>query len=240
MIVPLLKYRGLIWQHALSELRYRYAGTGLGVVWNVLHPLALIAVYTLVFSTIYSTAPNLSLPAERFGFLMYLCSGLLPWLAFAECITRGTGAFVDNAAYLKKLPIPEPVFVAQAAASATMGLAISFSILILLALAVKVHPSIWWLLLPLPLLALQALGFSIGLLCGTLNVFFRDIGQILAVALQVAMWTAPVVYIAPDRLQWLFRWHPVMPALSAIRGARRRCRRSAPGFRCSRGPRWCC
>src|SRR3954471_8009279 len=79
MVVSLLKYRRLIWRHAVSELRYRYAGTGLGVVWNVLHPLALIAVYSVVFSAILQPARLQSLPATagRFGYLLYLCSGLL-------------------------------------------------------------------------------------------------------------------------------------------------------------------
>ena len=52
MVVPLLRYRRLIWQHAVADLHHRYAGTGLGVVWNVLHPLALIVIYSVVFSVI--------------------------------------------------------------------------------------------------------------------------------------------------------------------------------------------
>jgi lipopolysaccharide transport system permease protein len=67
---------------------------------------------------------------------------------------------------------------------------------------------------------LQAMGFGIGLLLGTLNVFFRDIAQLLTVALQVVMWTAPIVYAAdalPTSLQTIIRWHPIMPALGAVR-----------------------
>jgi lipopolysaccharide transport system permease protein len=220
MVVPLLRYRRLIWQHAVADLRHRYAGTGLGVVWNVLHPLALIVIYSVVFSVI--------LKGKAYGpdgrpipYPLYLCAGLLPWLAFAECITRGTSAFCENAAYLKKLPIPEQVFVAQTAASATLGLGISFSLLLIVSLGFGNRPTVWWLLLPVPLFALQALGFALGLLCGTLNVFFRDIGQLLTVALQVILWTVPVVYPTPtDSDSWLsivFRWHPIMPSLAAVR-----------------------
>lgn len=218
MISPLLRYRGLIWRNALAELRHRYAGTGLGIVWNVIHPLALIAVYSVVFSTIIpARVPGM---AGEWSYVLYLCSGLLPWLAFAECVNRGTTAFSDNAVYLKKLPIPEQVFVAQAAASATLGLAISFSLLLIVALVAGLRPTVWWLLLPVPLVALQALGFGVGLLLGTLNVFFRDIGHVLTVALQVVMWTAPIVYVAdqlPHGVQPLLRWHPLVPALAAIR-----------------------
>jgi lipopolysaccharide transport system permease protein len=111
-------------------------------------------------------------------------------------VTRGTNAFAENAAYLKKLPIPEQVFVAQTAASATLGLTISFCLLLVISLLLGLRPTWHWLLLPLPLVAMQAVGFAIGLLCGTLNVFFRDIGQVIGIVLQVVMWTAPVVYLA--------------------------------------------
>lgn len=219
MVIPLLKYRRLIWERAVSDLRHRYAGTGMGVVWNVLHPLALIGVYSVVFSTIFT--PPAGKEGDRFWYLLYLCSGLLPWLAFAECVTRSAAAFVENAPYLKKLPIPEPVFVAQAAASATLGLGISFLLLLAVALVTGHPPKATWLLLPIPLVLLQALGFGVGLLCGTLNVFFRDVGQLLTVALQIVMWTVPVVYLA-ERVQSpavlaALRWHPVMPPLAAVR-----------------------
>lgn len=233
MVGDLYRYRRLIWRHAINDLRHRYAGTGLGVVWNVLHPLALIAIYSIVFTSIFqpkldfssggagsSAAASPSSTALRFAYVLYLCAGFLPWLAFAECLVRGCNAFTDNAIYLKKLPIPEQVFVAQTAASATLGLAISFSLLLGAALVLGLRPTWHWLLLPVPLFALQVLGFGLGLICGTLNVFIRDIGQLLSVALQVVMWTAPVVYTTAGLPAWamsLLRWHPLVPALDATR-----------------------
>jgi ABC-type polysaccharide/polyol phosphate export permease len=153
-------------------------------------------------------------------FLLYLTSALLPWLAFAECVTRGCNAFAENAGYLKKLPIPEQVFVAQTAAAATLGLVISFSLLLGISLLVGLKPSVQWLLLPLPLLSLQLTGFGLGLLCGTLNVFFRDIGQLLNVVLQLALWTVPVVYplsALPEWAQHAMPWHPLYPPVEGIR-----------------------
>jgi ABC-type polysaccharide/polyol phosphate export permease len=219
MVFSLIRYRRLVWQHAISHLRHRYAGTGLGVVWNVLHPLAMIAVYSLVFSAIMRP-PDVPGVEGPFAYVLYLCAGFLPWLAFAECVTRGAAAFTENAAYLKKLPVPEPVFVAQAAASATLGLAISFSLLLILSVVAGLRPTTWWLLLPVPLLAMQALGLGIGLLLGTLNVFFRDVAEMLGVALQVVMWTAPIVYLAdalPPAARAMVAWHPLVPALQAVR-----------------------
>jgi ABC-type polysaccharide/polyol phosphate export permease len=219
MVISLIRYRRLVWQHATMHLRHRYAGTGLGVVWNVLHPLAMIAIYSLVFSTIFRP-PSVPGVEGPFAYVLYLCAGFLPWLAFAECVTRGTTAFTENAAYLKKLPVPEQVFVAQAAASATLGLAISFSLLLILSVIAGLRPAMTWLLIPIPLLAIQALGLGVGLLLGTLNAFFRDISEIIGVVLQVVMWTAPIVYLAghlPPAVQTIVAWHPLVPALHAVR-----------------------
>jgi lipopolysaccharide transport system permease protein len=69
-------------------------------------------------------------------------------------------------------------------------------------------------------MSLQVLGFGLGLLCGTLNVFFRDIGQLLAVVLQLALWTVPVVYpqqILPEWARAALPWHPLHPPLEGIR-----------------------
>jgi lipopolysaccharide transport system permease protein len=76
--------------------------------------------------------------------------------------------------------------------------------------------------LPLPLLSMQVLGFGLGLLAGTLNVFFRDVSQLLGVALQVVLWTVPVVYVLdglglPHWFLALLKWHPLYPPLEALR-----------------------
>ena len=85
MVRGLFRYRSFIWQNALAELRHRYAGTNLGVVWNVLNPLALIAVYAVVFTGIMRNAvPPVTGLSPQVTFVLYLTSGLLPWLAFAE------------------------------------------------------------------------------------------------------------------------------------------------------------
>jgi lipopolysaccharide transport system permease protein len=66
----------------------------------------------------------------------------------------------------------------------------------------------------------MTMGYAIALLCATLNVFFRDVGQLLTVALQVVLWTAPIVYakgVLPDWAARLLPWHPLYPPLVAVR-----------------------
>lgn len=217
MSTVLYRYRSFIWQHAVADLRHRYAGTGMGVVWNILHPLSLIVVYAVVFGSIMKTTID-AVPG-RWGFPIYLCAGFFPWMAFAECMTRGATAFSGNAAYLKKLPVPEQVFVAQGVTASSLTLVIGFSIYILIAIPLGLRPSVYWLLLPIPIALLQIIGFGLGMIVATLNVFFTDVAQLLGVLLQILFWLTPIVYVVhqvPAALRPVLALNPATPAVMAV------------------------
>ena len=217
MVVNLWRYRGFIVRNALSDVRHRYAGSAVGVAWNVINPLAQILIYTLVFSQIMAA----KVPGNGTGaaFALYLCAGLLPWTAFSECILRGANAFIENGPYLKKLPIPEQVFVAQNAVAATVFLGISMTLLGGMTAITGTSLSAAWLGVPAVLVLFQSFGFGLGLIFSTLNVFLRDVGQVLAIALHLWMWLTPIVYveaILPARLQGIIRHNPAYPFINAL------------------------
>jgi lipopolysaccharide transport system permease protein len=220
MIRVLYHYRKYILQNAWNDLRHRYAGSGMGVVWNVISPLAQILVFTVVFTRIMMIKlPNIN---SEFAFPLYLCSGFLPWIAFSECVMRGANSFLENANYLKKMPIPEQVFVAQAAMSATISLFISLVLLFILAITMKSMPTWLWLAVPLVAVLFQGFGFGLGLLISSINVFFRDIAQFLGICLQLWMWMTPIVYpetILPKGLIIYMKLNPAYPFVHTIREA---------------------
>jgi lipopolysaccharide transport system permease protein len=150
---------------------------------------------------------------------LYICSGFFPWLALSDCVIRGCNSFVANANYLKRLAIPEMVFVAQSATSTALSLALNFALLLLVSLPLGVTPHWTWALLPIPLVLLLCFAFSAGFLLGTLNVFFRDISEWVNIFLQVTFWTVPVVYridILPTSVRALMVWHPIAPAIMTV------------------------
>ena len=215
MIINLYKHRGYIWRTALAEVRTRYAGAGLGALWNLLQPLSMILIFTAIFTRLMPGADVLGAP-----YPVYLCAGLLPWSAFGECINRGTFAFITNAVYLRKMPIPEQVFVAQTALATTIGLGVSFAALITVAAFLGHYPSWHWLLLPGPMLLLIGLGFGIGLVPGTLNAFIRDVGQAVPIIMQIWFWLTPVVYVKSKMspaLSAVITWNPAYPYIESIR-----------------------
>lgn len=215
MILDLYRHRGYIWRTAWSEVRTRYAGSGMGALWNLVQPLSMILVFSLVFTSIMKHRDMGGVP-----YTVYLCAGLLPWAAFSECLNRGTTAFVHHAAYLRKLPIPEQVFVAQTAATAAIGLTLSFAMLVAVAVAMGHYPSWHWLLLPVPLAMLILVGFGLGLALGTVNAFIRDVGQVVPILLQMWFWFYPIVYhesFLPGWLRAALPYNPVYPAITGIR-----------------------
>ena len=218
MIVNLYKHRGYIWRTAYAELRHRYAGAGLGVVWNILQPLAMVVIFTIIFTQVFKRSAGEA--AAGVAYPVYLCSALLPWSAFSECINRGTQSFVSHAIYLRKLPIPEQVFVAQSALGTAMNLSISFLVLIGLSLALN-HPPTWhWLLVPIPLVFLLTFAFGLGMALGTLNAFIRDVGQAMPILLQIGFWTYPIVYpaeVLPKAAQTAIKFNPIYPSMESVR-----------------------
>jgi lipopolysaccharide transport system permease protein len=216
MILNLYRHRGYILRTAWADVRHRYAGSAMGVVWNVLQPLAQIALFSLVFTKVMTGDAK---PGEA-PYVLYLCSALLPWTAFAETITRGTHAFTENAVYLRKLPIPEQVFSARTSLSAAFSLAISFSLLALVALLMGRAPTWHWLLLPVPLALFLGLGFGLGMLLGSVNVFIRDVGQIVPIVLMLGFWSVPICYRLDFLPPWMWAtmpFNPAYPFLVAVR-----------------------
>ena len=217
MIISIWNYRKYIWRGAWRDLWYRYAGSSIGFLWNVINPLFQIALYTIVFSQLM-VVRIANLPSG-FGFAIYLCAGLIPWLGFSETVIRCTHSFVENANFLRNLAIPEQVFVAQNAASSFLSLMIGMVLLVIVCGLLGHYPAWSWISLPLILVLLQGFGFGLGLFLGVLNAFFRDIGQVVGLFLQLWFWATPIVYtknILPASLQnWLFL-NPVYPFIHSM------------------------
>jgi len=118
------------------------------------------------------------------------------------------------------MPIPEQVFVARAAMSATIGLFISLGLLFALAVIMRYPPTWLWLILPFIAILFQGFGFGLGLLLSSINVFFRDVGQVLGIVLQIWMWMTPIVYpetILPEGLRVYMKFNPAYPFIHSIR-----------------------
>ena len=220
-MIELWRHRRWIWDSSLSDLRHRYAGSGLGVFWNLVNPIITLAVYVFIFSRVMIPRFSAAQPSTV-SFPLYLIAGLLPWITFAEGLVRTTQSLLLNAVHLKKVAIPELVFVATAVVSGTLSMLIAVALLPGLALLLGEETTWTWLLLPVIVIIWQMFGFGVGLALSTVNVFFRDVSQILVVALQIWMWSLPIVYfedLLPATYRSVLPFNPVYPFMTALRGS---------------------
>lgn len=216
IIIALWNYRGFILGSVKRDFQSKYQNSILGATWTVLNPLAMIIVYTVIFSQIMQARlPGID---STFAYSVYLCAGILTWGLFSEIVSRGQNIFLEQANLLKKLSFPRLCLPVTVVATACLNFAIIFGIFSLFLVITGFFPG-WAYLALLPVLAIQiGLAIGLGMVLGVLNVFFRDVGQLFSVILQFWFWLTPIVYpitILPDGLQAAMAYNPMARLVGA-------------------------
>jgi lipopolysaccharide transport system permease protein len=216
MLRDVWSFRDFMWGAVKREFQTRWTGTQLGPFWVVAQPLATILIFTLIFSRIIH--PTLPGHSSRFAYSIYLCSGVLTWNLFAEMLGRSVGIFVENANLLKKIRFPKLCLPIIVLTSSILNFAVILSLFLLFLVLVSAFPGSV-VLAALPVLLIQA-GFAIGLgiLLATVNVFYRDVQQIVQIVLQFWFWLTPIVYAAnqlPGTARDLMSWNPMWRLIQA-------------------------
>ena len=216
MLRAIWSYRGFILGSVKREFQSRYRNSLLGAAWTVLNPLAMIVVYTVIFSQVMRT--RLPGTDSSFAYSIYLCAGVLTWGLFSEITGRAQNVFLEHANLIKKISFPRICLPVIVVLNAGVNFAIIFGLFLAFLVFSGNFPGLVFLG-TLPVLAIQVL-FSIGLgmVIGVLNVFFRDVGQFFGVLLQFWFWFTPVVYTAsilPEWVQAYLRFNPMTPVIQA-------------------------
>jgi len=209
-------YRGFILGSVRREFESRYRNSMLGAAWTILNPLAMIAVYTLIFSQLMKA--RLPGAEGEFAYSIYLCAGLFAWNLFAEIVTRSQTMFLDQANLLKKLNFPRICLPIIVVCSALLNFGILLGLFSIFLLLSGNFPG-WAVIAVLPLLLIQlAYATGLGMILGVLNVFFRDVGQFFGILLQFWFWLTPIVYsssIVPDSVRPALELNPMTPLMAA-------------------------
>jgi lipopolysaccharide transport system permease protein len=210
MLRALWNYRSFILGSVKREFQLQYRNSMLGAAWTVLNPLAMIIVYTVIFSQVMrARLPGVN---NSFGYSIYLCAGVLTWGLFAEITGRSRNVFLEHANLLKKISFPRICLPVIVVGSASVNFIIIFGLFSFFLVVSGNFPG-WSYFALFPVLFIQIV-FSIGLgmVLGVLNVFFRDVGQLFDVVLQFWFWLTPIVYsasILPKRVQRLIGLNPM-------------------------------
>lgn len=219
ILSPLWAYRGFILSSVKREFQAKYRNSLLGAAWTVIQPLAMIVVYTVIFSQVMKARlPGVD---STFAYSIYLCIGVLTWGLFAEITGRAQNIFLENANLLKKLSFPRLCLPTVVVLNAGLNFVIIFGLFTIFLLVTGNFPG-WAYLGVVPLLLVQiAFSVGLGITLGVLNVFFRDVGQLFNVILQFWFWLTPIVYpvaILPEFIRPWMELNPMASLMAAYQG----------------------
>jgi lipopolysaccharide transport system permease protein len=186
--------RELLWKLTQREVLGRYRGSALGLGWSFITPLAMLAVYTFVFSQVFKSRWGNLEQSGPLTFAVNLFAGLIVFNFFSECVNKAPGLIVANPNYVKKVVFPLHVLGGVAVGSA--GFHALTSLLILMVFELLAFRSLPWTIFLLPLVWLPLFLGSLACtwLLSALGVFLRDINQLIGVALNMLMFLSPIFF----------------------------------------------
>ncbi len=192
------------------EFRVRYRGSLLGSIWAILNPLAMIFIYTVIFSKVMKA--RLTGTDDTMAYGIFLCAGLLSWNYFSELFGRCQTIFIEHANLLKKSNFPRITLPVILFLYTSINFFIVFGIFLTFLIISGRFPNCSiFAFIPL-LIIQQGIALGLGMFLGTLNVFFRDIGHFVTISLQFWFWLTPIIYpvsILPDRAKTLIMLNPL-------------------------------
>lgn len=210
----LYQYRDLLWLWTLREIQVRYKQSLLGVAWAVLQPLALMTIFTIVFSRFVRIDTG-GIPYPIFSYV-----ALVPWTFFSTSLNFGIGSLVNNMNLVTKIYFPREILPLASVGAAFVDFLVSAVILVGMMLLYGVTPT-WTSLWIVPLLMLQiGLTIAVVLFGAAFLVFFRDVRFVVPLLIQVWMYATPIIYPAssvPLRFRTLYFLNPMAGIIDGYR-----------------------
>ncbi len=176
----------------MRDFRGKYAASFMGVFWSVVNPLLLLGIFTFVFTAIFRIRLG-----EEPGFAnnaLYIFCGVLPWIAFQESLQRSTTVLIEQKNLVTRVKFPSGVLPAAVIGSSMLGMLIGMVVLFGAVIFMTGRLPATALAIPLLIVLQAAFTLGLGWLAASLNVFFRDLQQLVPVLLLVWMYGTPIFY----------------------------------------------
>jgi homopolymeric O-antigen transport system permease protein len=214
----ILQNKFMIRSLVIRDLRARYVGSFLGIFWAFVHPLTQLIIYYFVLSIVLKAR----LGAEYAGtnYALWLMAGMLPWMLFSEVVSRAPGAVLEQSNLIKKTVFPSEILPFAHVSAALVNHLILFVILLGFILALGPGSLLNMIWLPFYLIGVILLALGLAWILSALNVFLRDIGQILNVLINLWFFFTPIIYPAGLVPQSFRPWLALNPMLYPVEGYR--------------------
>ncbi|MCS6846145.1 MAG: ABC transporter permease [Anaerolineae bacterium] len=210
----LIEARDLLFIWVRREFRVRYSQSVMGAAWAVLQPLALMAIFSLVFGFV------LRVPTEGVPYPVFSYVGSLAWTFFAGALTFAIPSLVNNMSLVSKIYFPREILPLSAVLVCLVDFVIAAVLLIPLMLLSGVELRWTIALLPLIVIIQVLLSYGLSLIGSAVNVFFRDVRFVIPLALQIWLYASPVIYpvsAVPESLRTVYFLNPMSVLIDSYR-----------------------
>ncbi len=222
------RYRALISQLARREIEVRYRGSALGLLWALLQPILLLAVYTFVFGTILQlrwtlgseAGTDVALEVSQGRFALLLFAGLIVFNVFSECTNRAPSLLRDHATFITKIVFPIEILPWTTLLVALFNAAVAGTVLTIFYVVLFGLPPITAWLAPLVLLPTLCMILGISWALSSLSLYVDDTRQAVGLLVTTALFLSPVFYplaIVPETYQGLLYANPLTAGIEAFR-----------------------
>lgn len=208
----LYHYRELLKTNVQKEIRGKYKGSFLGVLWSFLNPLLMVLVYAIVFPYI--------MRVQQEHYLIYLITGIIPWIFFTTVVTSGCNCVWINGGIIKKVYFPRCILPISVVCAGLVNFLISCIVILLFLIfgGVGLSFNILWVF---PLAFTQSL-FSLGILfiLSAINVYVRDIEYIVQFIVNLLFYATPIIYnveMLPDKFKMILNFNPMAHFITQYR-----------------------
>ena len=212
MIKNLYNYRELLKSNVKKEIRGKYKGSFLGVLWSFINPLLQVAVYAIVFPYIMRVKTD--------NYLQYLIVGIIPWSFFTTVLNQGMITVRMNAGIIKKVYFPREILPISVALSGLVNFFISCIIIILFCIFGGVGIS--WHLVLLPAFAIVQFFLTLGIVMAlsAINIYIKDTEYLINFIVNMLFYGTPILYPAtlfPEQYRWILYANPLTELINAYR-----------------------
>ncbi|HWT75190.1 MAG TPA: ABC transporter permease [Mobilitalea sp.] len=207
------KYKFLLSELVVKEIKLKYRRSYLGILWTLLEPLLTMLVLTMVFENFYGRKDN--------AFPIYVLTGRLLYAYFSNATKSAMKSIRTNGQMIKKVYVPKYIYPLSSILSQFVTFLISLIVLVGVAIVLKIRPTIYLLEAIVPLLILFVMVLGIGLILATLAVFFRDMEYLWGVILMLIMYCSAIFY-DPTRViktgyGWILTCNPLYSVIVNFR-----------------------
>lgn len=218
--VELFQNRHLIWKLAKNDFKKRYAGSYMGAVWAMIQPVVTVAMYYIVFDKIMGN--GIDRGTGEVPFVLFLTAGLVPWFYFSEALNNGTNAMLEYNYLVKKVVFKISILPIIKIIAATFIHVFFVCVLLIVAAIYGYYPTVYTLQIFYYSACLFIFVLALCYTTCSIVVFFKDLAQIINIALQIGMWATPILWnIDGLSAEWVFilKLNPLVYIVNGYRSA---------------------